>query len=436
MAGRNPAQVLTFIARILIALPALCVLLAWVAAEEARRIVIVGDSTVMTYKESDFPQCGWGQELGHFFRDGAVAIDNRAIGGRSSRSFIEEGRWATVSGTLRKGDFVLIQFGHNDRSTVAERHADTAQFRKYLTQYVTESRARGAIPILVSPMNMNAWTGATLREVFNEGANDYYTAMGRVVKALDVPFVDLEKKSHAYFQKLGQDYITKYLFLGLDAGEYPNFPDGIADGTHFQEMGAISMARFVAEGIGELKSHPDVGPLASLLAPLYPLTVTSNKSSGGTVTVNGNYPAHAPITLKARPRTGETFQGWQSAGGGAAVNQKRHSFAMPAEPVSYFALFQGGTTRLGNEIREASKENPVAFDLGSGDQCMVQAMQPIQSLKILGLQGQTLYRSTPHSSRAIIPHPAGKAGKGKRILALRFQDGSLFQTWLPESLDD
>jgi lysophospholipase L1-like esterase len=433
MGGRNPAQVFAFIARIVIALPALCVILAWVAAEEARRIVIVGDSTVMTYKESDYPQCGWGQELGHFFLDGAVTIDNRAIGGRSSRSFIEEGRWATVSGTLKKGDFVLIQFGHNDRSTVAERHADTAQFRKYLTQYVTESRARGAIPILVSPMNMNAWTGTTLREVFNEGANDYYTAMGRVVKALDVPFIDLEKKSHAYFQKLGQDYITKFLFLGLDAGEYPNFPDGIADGTHFQEMGAIGMARFVAEGIEELKSHADVGALASRLAPLFPLTVTSNKSSGGTVTVSGNYPAQAPITLKVRPRTGETFQGWKSAGGGATVTQKRYSFAMPAEPAAYSALFQGGTTRLGNASREASKGSPVDVDLGSGGQCMVQALQPIHSLKVLGLQGQTLYRSAPHASRAVIPR---SAGKGKRILALQFQDGSLFQTPLPESADD
>jgi len=347
-------------------LPALVAIgVAWVSLASPARLVIIGDSTVMTYNDSYYPQCGWGQEISHYFQEGKVVIDNRAIGGRSSRSFIEEGRWATVLATLQTGDFVFIQFGHNDRDTKAERHADTAQYRKFLTQYVTESRSKGAIPVLVSPMNMNAWNGETFREVFNEGANDYYTAMQRVVKAQQVPFIDLEKKSKDLFVGLGRDYITRFLFLGLEPGEYPNFPDGSSDGTHFQEMGALAMARLVAKGIAELKDHPQVGALSEGLASLYPLAVQSNKKNAGVITAAGDYPAGAPLTLKVRPNANETFQGWQNSSGKLLGSQVKVSTTMPAEAMNAWALFQGGSTGLasnaprGNRRMERSSSSPV-----------------------------------------------------------------------------
>ncbi|HLP41018.1 MAG TPA: SGNH/GDSL hydrolase family protein, partial [Fibrobacteria bacterium] len=102
------------------------VVAAFAPARAPSRLFLVGDSTVMTYKNSDAPMTGWGQRIGWFFAEGTVTVINRAIGGRSSRSFIEEGRWNTVRDELVAGDFLFIQFGHNDRSTVAERHADTA----------------------------------------------------------------------------------------------------------------------------------------------------------------------------------------------------------------------------------------------------------------------------------------------------------------------
>ena len=85
-----------------------------------------------------YPWAGWGQVLSNFFKSGTVVIDNQAIGGRSTKSFYVEGRWTTLANTLKTGDFVLIQFGHNDRDySKAERYADTTLYKSYLRLYVT-----------------------------------------------------------------------------------------------------------------------------------------------------------------------------------------------------------------------------------------------------------------------------------------------------------
>jgi lysophospholipase L1-like esterase len=133
----------------------------WAAVQSAAlRIIIIGDSTASTYSATD-PLKGWGQELQQFFKAGTVTVLNKAIGGRSSRSFIEDGHWASTLAILQKGDYLLVSFGTNDAGSVAARHTDTAGFRTYLTQYVTESRAKGVIPILVSTVCQNSWTGTT-----------------------------------------------------------------------------------------------------------------------------------------------------------------------------------------------------------------------------------------------------------------------------------
>ncbi|MEO6097570.1 MAG: GDSL-type esterase/lipase family protein [Fibrobacteria bacterium] len=326
---------------------------AFAPAAASVRLFIIGDSTVSNYKASEAPMTGWGQLIGSFFADGSVTVNNRAIGGRSTRSFIEDGHWTSVKAELGQGDYLLIQFGHNDRGTVAERHADTAQYRRYLTQYVDEARAKGAIPILVSPMNMNAWNGATLRRVFTEGVNDYRAAMLRVAQVSKVPFVDLEKKSADLFQSLGQDYITRFLFMTLLSGEYPNYASGKSDGTHFQDMGALEMARLVAEGIKELSADTSVQGLASNLAPLIPLTVVSDKTSAGMVTRSGNYPPKAPITLKAIPKSGETFLGWSEANVKPASTAARESIVMPEAPAAWRASFKGGVTAVAPVSRAA-----------------------------------------------------------------------------------
>lgn len=314
-------------------------------AQTNLRITIIGDSTVCNYAASKYPQTGWGQVLGRFFMTGSVTINNKAIGGRSSRSFYQEGRWAEIVSNLQKGEYVFIQFGHNDRDfSKEERYTDTTAYKEYLRLYVKESREKGAIPVLITPMNMNAWNGSNLREVFCEGANNYRGAMINVSKELNVPLIDLEKKSAAQQRRLGQAYCAKYIYLGLDAGEYVNFPDGISDGTHFQEMGASIMAKFVCEGITELESHTDMQKLAALLKPQYLVHIKSNKTNTGKITESENtFPQGALVTIKVKPDSDEKFQGWFDSTGKNLSAASIYAFNMPSSNVTFTARFQNGT---------------------------------------------------------------------------------------------
>lgn len=309
-----------------------------------QRIVIIGDSTVCDYAASKYPQAGWGQVLKHYFKTGSVTIINHAIGGRSSRSFIEGGRWATTLATLQKGDILMVQFGHNDRDTKPERYTDTAAYKKYLAQYANEARAKGAHPVFVTPMNMNTWNGTTVREVFTEGASNYRAAMIHAAAALKVPVLDLEKKSKLLMDTMGQAYMAKFHFLGLDAGEYPNFPDGSSDGTHFQELGALENARMVIEEIARQPNDSVLKLLEPILAPLYKVTVNTNLASGGTVTKTRYYPKGATVTLKVKPASGKTFQYWIDSKGRNVATARRYTFVQDTVEQAFTAMFQGGTS--------------------------------------------------------------------------------------------
>lgn len=331
-------------------------------AQTSLKITIIGDSTVCNYASSKYPQAGWGQVIGQFFKTGTVTINNKAIGGRSTRSFYQEGRWAEIVSTLQSGEYVFIQFGHNDRDySKAERYTDTTQYKEYLRKYVQESRAKGAIPVLISPMNMNAWNGNNVREVFREGANNYRGAMINVANELNVPFIDLEKKSVELQKRLGATYCAKFIYLGLDAGEYPNFPDGSSDGTHFQEMGANFMAKFVCSGISELQSNPDMARLAALLKPLFKVNVLSNKANTGMITESGNtFPEGVSITVKVKPNSGEKFLGWADQSGKTVTTETRYTFQMSNSEISYTALFQGGTQMYSLSTSVTSGEGTIS----------------------------------------------------------------------------
>jgi lysophospholipase L1-like esterase len=376
-----------------VSIVALIAVFTLAAQSAALRIVLIGDSTMCNYAASAYPWAGWGQELAFFFKPGSVTVTNKAIGGRSSRSFIEDGHWASTLAILQKGDFLFIQFGHNDRSTVAARHADTAQYRQYLTQYITESRAKGAIPVLVSPMNMNTWNGTTLREVFNEGANDYHAAMIRVATTLKVPFVDLEKKSATLFQSMGQAYITSYFFMTLAVNEYTNYPTGYSDGTHFQEMGAINIAKLVAEGIKELAADPTITPLANLLAPQYAVNVAMNKAGAGLITASGTYPAGPTITLKVIPNAGQTFLRWVNSANTALTTNTHYTFTMGSTANSSIAIYQGGTgivvTYPAGPVKKTADRIAVTL-CPSTRTAVVSSIDAMQSVSVLDIAGRTM----------------------------------------------
>ncbi|MFF3341278.1 rhamnogalacturonan acetylesterase [Streptomyces flavidovirens] len=213
-------------------------------------VYIAGDSTAQTYRSGYHPQAGWGQTLPGFFTQN-ITIANHAIGGRSSRSFIEQGRLAAIHQAIRPGDYLCVQFGHND-ATVSnpDRYTSPADYKEYLrNDYIRATRARGATPIVVTPVSRRSFNASTGE--FNVSFPAYVNAARAVAAEERAPLVDLSELSRVFLTKLGVE-ASKNIFLWLSAGQYPNFPNGIQDNTHFQLKGATEMSRLVARAVAGL----------------------------------------------------------------------------------------------------------------------------------------------------------------------------------------
>jgi len=210
-------------------------------------IYVASDSTAQTYNSSAYPMTGWGQKLGGWM-DANTAIANHAIGGRSSRSFIEQGRLQAILDVIKPGDYLYVQFGHNDAdSSKPERYTSPADYKMYLRDhYMAGATAKGAIPVLLTPVNRLDYNTSTGQ--FNESFATYAAKVRELVNETGVSFIDLGARSRAYLNAIGPDRAREEVFMHLAAGEYPNYPDGLADSTHFQENGANQMARLVSEG--------------------------------------------------------------------------------------------------------------------------------------------------------------------------------------------
>ncbi|MEV3938424.1 RICIN domain-containing protein [Glycomyces sp. NPDC049804] len=208
-------------------------------------IFIASDSTAQTYNSGYFPQMGWGQKLAGYF-DANTAVANHAIGGRSSRSFINEGRLAAILNAIRPGDYLFVQFGHND-ATVSrpERYTSPADYKMYLRDhYMAGATARGAVPVLLTPVSRRDYDSSGN---FRVSFPDYVNKVYELANETGVAMIDLSARSRAYLNGIGPE-AAKRVFLHLAAGQYPAFPNGVADNTHFQEYGANQMARIVSEG--------------------------------------------------------------------------------------------------------------------------------------------------------------------------------------------
>ena len=244
---------------------------AFISRRDVTTIYLIGDSTMAdysTYEGEDYmnkryPLMGWGQvfqelfdakalgSLSHLINTDSVLVDDRARGGRSTRTFFEEGRWAAVYQELRPGDVVLMQFGHNDAAKEkAERYVATEGYKEYIRLFVNQTREKGGIPIVVTPVSRNyPWTDGKLGNVHGE----YYTAAVEVAKELDVQMIDLTQRSMDHFTEKGQEYVTAHYFMNFEPGVYPNYPEGSKDNTHFQPAGAKAVAQLVIEGMRDLK---------------------------------------------------------------------------------------------------------------------------------------------------------------------------------------
>ena len=205
---------------------------------------LVGDSTMSDKANPAYPERGWGQLLPQFLLP-QLKVVNHAANGRSTRRFFNEGRWQLLLSELSKGDYVLIQFGHNDskQSDPARFAAAGSDYQTFLTQFISDVRERGATPMLASSICRRNFTadGSLTRDLA-----DYANAAAKVAKAAKVSFFDLQQLSCDFWQHLGKDASQPY-FIQVPAGLYQKFPDGKVDNTHLTLQGASRIAQFFVQ---------------------------------------------------------------------------------------------------------------------------------------------------------------------------------------------
>jgi lysophospholipase L1-like esterase len=212
-------------------------------------VYLAGDSTMAEKLPTKRPETGWGEMLGQYFRPDEVRIANRALNGRSTRTFISEGHWTAITDSLVAGDYVFIQFGHNDESPdKVDRYTPPDDFKRNLARMVADVRAKGATPVLFTPVRRRKFDSAGQLE----DTHGQYPDLTRAVAAQQhVALIDMHESSAEVLSSYGADSSAK-LFLQVEKGENPNYPDGVHDNTHFRPLGAELMARLAVDGIRAL----------------------------------------------------------------------------------------------------------------------------------------------------------------------------------------
>lgn len=242
-------------------------------ADEEVVIYLIGDSTVANYADNyeegkdyfktRYPVTGWGQvfqdwfdgadltAFGELIKSDSVRIDDRARGGRSTRTFFQEGRWRSVYESLQPNDIVMMQFGHNDASEAHPmRYVNLEGYKEFLRLFVMQTRQKRSIPIILTPVARNyPWEDGRLQNIHGE----YPQAAKEVADEMGVLFIDLNQLSMDAFTEKGQEYVSREYFMNLDSGVYEAYPNGQNDNTHFQTAGGEFVAGLVFEAMKNLK---------------------------------------------------------------------------------------------------------------------------------------------------------------------------------------
>lgn len=254
--------------------------------KEKPTIFLASDSTVMSYDKFHYPQMGWGQVFYRYFNQGndtpevmspdmcypqnhiyetaSINIENRSIGARSSRSFINEGKWDRLLSRTSAGDYCFIQWGHNDATAVRpNRYVAAENFAWWLKKYIRSCRARKVTPVLVTPISRRNCDDAG---VFRASFGKYADVMLEVGKEEDIPVIDLCRLTVDYLNSIGSEE-SKLIFLWAAPDAYPDsaYANGVSDNTHLQEYGATVFAGLLAKGI-LASEHPALAPLKPLIS--------------------------------------------------------------------------------------------------------------------------------------------------------------------------
>ncbi len=216
----------------------------------AVRIFWAADSTVQTNDITTYPQTGIGQVFSLYVREG-VTVCNHAKNGRSTKSFMDEGRLAVIDGQIGAGDFLFIQFGHNDEKTEdpARYTEPYSTYMENLETYIRVAQKHDACPVLITPLERRCFVDD--RHLGMGAHSDYVAAMKHTAEKNHVALVDLYSMSRCALKKAGEPESRRW-YMYFDANVYKNYPEGKKDNTHLRHEGAVMYAGLIAKGLYEL----------------------------------------------------------------------------------------------------------------------------------------------------------------------------------------
>lgn len=219
-------------------------------AKNAKKIYWAADSTVQTNDITTYPQTGIGQVFSLYIREG-VSVSNHAKNGRSTKSFMDEGRLDAIDEEICEGDFLFIQFGHNDeKNEDPTRYTEPySTFMENLEIYINVARKHNAYPVLITPLERRCFVDA--KHLGMGAHSDYVAAMKQTAEKNQVPLVDLYSMSRCELKKAGELDSRKW-YMYFDANLYKNYPEGKTDNTHLRYEGAVFYAGLIAKGLREL----------------------------------------------------------------------------------------------------------------------------------------------------------------------------------------
>ena len=278
-------------------------------------IFTIGDSTMADYNtQNGYQGRGWAQMLPCFLTEANVKIENHASSGRSTLSFINEGRWDKVLSRLKKGDYVFIQFGHNDEKTTKELHTvPGGSFDENLRKFIRETRAKGAYPVLFNSIVRRNYPPSgyvgerkdryeTEGDILVDTHGEYVVAPRRVAKEMNVPFVDMTRLTHDLVTQLGPEGSTK-LYMWIPAGVYDAHPDGKIDNTHLNIYGGKVVAEIAVREV--VKVVPALVPFVRYHDPdVYVADYKDNKTCAVCYTFDDGLKEHYTLVFPEMEKVG------------------------------------------------------------------------------------------------------------------------------------
>ena len=324
-------------------------------------IYLCGDSTMQDWDAGYCPKQGQGQDFHYWFDQSKAAVVNRGQGGMSLGGggkdknggvavgyydmFFKKGcsNGNCIADKLQDGDYVLIQFGINDNNYSTEDF-----FRSNMKKMVDDVRAKGANPIIMSPIRRCYYDSPT---AIHNSYRGYPALSKKLAEEYNVPFIDMSEMVANYMISVGERYAQQFVFNYATSAEYSNLKADQADQVHLQMNGANALGRIITE---QMRAHKDpvVKKLGDYMAPMYMVNVkVSPEGSADATSINAYYPQGMTVMLKTIPKSGKKFLGWYDGNGnkvsGQAVStvksQYIYTFKMKDASTQYTAVYEGGT---------------------------------------------------------------------------------------------